>query len=387
MAKDQYSRWKAILIPAIVAQSVTIAGGLATGREVMEYAGQYGAYGSIVIAVFAVGMITMSVIIYEFARIFKTYDYGSFMQRLIGKGWILFEFVYVIIALVILAAVASAAGSISADILGVPSFLAVTALLAVSGVVMYRGREAIERFKTVGSALLYVGYIVVAIVSLSYAPGNVTAVFTSMNTSAVDASLTDAVVSGLVYTGLLLTIFPPVLHTLDYQQTRSEAVLSGVVTGVMVVVPFLLVYISMMAFYPSSEIVGAEVPLFNMLQEASGFYIIVGYSLLIGWTLIESAVGHSYAVMDRVDKNIKEINIGSLEKIDGISQQQKGALGLGFLLTALLLSRVGIITLVGTYYRILAYMLIALFGLPLLTVGIYNIVNTDPKKQPVPTSD
>lgn len=387
MVKDQYSRWKAILIPAIVAQSVTIAGGLATGREAMEYAGKYGAYGMIIIGIFAVGMIGMSIAIYEFSRLHQVYDYTSLIQKLIGRGWIIFEIVYIFMAMVILAAVASAAGNIASESLGIPNVIAVIALLVVSGTVMYRGRETIEQFKTVGSALLYIGYISIAIISIMYAPDNVVSVFTSVNTSAVDANLTDAVISGLIYTGLLLSIFPPVLHTLDYQTTREEAVTSGVVTGILVVVPFLLIYLSMMAFYPSNEIVEAPVPLFKMLQQTSGYYVIAAYSILVGWTLIESAVGHSYAVIDRVDKNIEAINFGPLEQINSINQGQKGVLGLAFLLSTLLLSRVGIVNLVGTYYRILAYLFILLFGLPLLTIGVYSIINTSPSAQPVSSDD
>jgi uncharacterized membrane protein YkvI len=307
--------------------------------------------------------------------VFKTYDYKSFMEGLLWRGWPLFDALYIVMATVVLAVVASATGNILGDLWGVPYTPAVAAVIVVTGTVIYLGRQTIERFKEVGTAALYLGYVLFAVVSITYAPDNIVAVFTSWNTAAVDATLVDSIRSGVVYAGIWLIVFPAVLYTLDYQETRREAVLSGFVTGVMVGVPFLLTYLSMMAYYPNEAVIGAPVPWLEMLQRADASWIIGYYGLVVGWTLVESAVGFTHAIIDRVDAHVGEVRFGPLDGIDGLSSTQSSALAVGYLLAALLLSRVGIIALVGTYYTIMSYMFMVLLVVPLVTVGLYRLAN------------
>lgn len=95
----------------------------------------------------------------------------------------------------------------------------------------------------------------------------------------------------------------------------------------------------------------------------------------MGWTLVETSVGLIHALLDRVDENIEDVAIGPLEGLEGLSKIQSGGLAVGILVGALLLSRVGIIALVAQGYTMMAYFFIALFALPLLTVGVLRIRN------------
>ena len=369
--------WRGILLPAIVAQSIGIAGGFTTGREVMEYAGQFGANGIYTVAILVIGLGLVGAVAYEFARIFHTYDYKNFMSGLIWKGWPLFDLLYIVMATVVLAVVASATGNILQDVWGIPYTPAVAAVIAITGVVIYLGRHWIERFKEYGTTALYIGYLLFAVVALMYAPDNVASVFANWDTSAAEGGTMAAIESGFVYAGIWLIVFPAVLFTLDYLETQREALLAGFTTGVMVGIPFLLTYLAMMAYYPAEGVVEAPVPWLEMLQRADATWVVGYYGLVVGWTLVESAVGFSHAIIDRVDEDIREIDYGFFDDWDGLSSVQKAGLAVAFLLAALLLSRVGIITLVGTYYTVMAYLFALLLVVPLFTVGLYRIANPD----------
>ena len=80
------------LLPGFVFESAVIAGGYATGRELVEFflpAGPWGGVlGMIVSMLFWSAVLMVS---FELARMAKAYDYRSFFKLLLGRGWFLFE--------------------------------------------------------------------------------------------------------------------------------------------------------------------------------------------------------------------------------------------------------------------------------------------------------
>lgn len=375
-------RFGSIVLPAIILQSLLIGGGYASGREVVAYGAKFGSAGLLAILAIFVGFTVMSIVVFDLAREFGTYDYKSYMQSIIWKGWPLFDLLFVVMATVVIAVMASAAGSIMRDTLGIPYLVGIIAIIAVVGVLTYFGASLIERFKTAGTGFLYLAYIVFGIVVLSVVWGDVTNVLAAGDTSYVDDASTGAVLqSGILYVGYNLAIFPAVFFALHRQETRKETVVSGVLAGLMMTLPFLLTYLCLMGFYPSESVMGAEVPWLPMLNSVGGPLLIAFYGIVIGWTLVETAVGAIHAIIHRVDTDLEEIDVGRFSEVDGLTRLQSGAIGVGILVVATLLSQFGIIALVAQGYTIMAYFFIALFAIPTLTVGIVRLVNPDWKRE------
>jgi uncharacterized membrane protein YkvI len=375
-------RFGSIILPAIILQSLLIGGGYASGREVVAYGAKYGSAGLLAIAAIFVGFTVMSVVVFELARTFGTYDYKSYMQEIIWKGWPLFDLLYVVMATIVIAVMASAAGSIMRDTIGIPYMVGIVAIIAVVGVLTYFGASLIERFKTVGTGFLYLAYVVFGLLVLSAVWGDVTNILAAGNTSYVDDASTGAVLqSGVLYVGYNLAIFPAVFFTLHRQRTRKETVVSGVLAGLMMTLPFLLTYLCLMGFYPNEAVLGAEVPWLPMLEGVGGSLLIAFYGIVIGWTLVETAVGAIHAIVHRIDTDLEEIDVGRFADVDGLSPLQSGAIGVGILVTATLLSRFGIIALVAQGYTIMAYFFIALFAIPTLTIGVVRLVDPDWRRE------
>lgn len=375
-------RFGSLLLPAIILQSVLIGGGYATGREVVEYGAKYGSAGLLAVFVIFVGFTVMSILVFELSRIFGTYDYKSYMQNIIWKGWPLFDLLFVIMATIIIAVMAAAAGSIMEETVGIPYMAGIVSIILVVGVLTYFGASLIERFKTAGTAFLYLAYIVFGILVLSAVWGDVTSVFATGDTSYVaDTNQMAVLKSGLLYVGYNLAVFPAVFFALHRQDTRKETVLSGVLAGVMMTLPFLLTYVALMGFYPNESVLSAEVPWLPMLESVGGPMLIAFYGIVIGWTLVETSVGAIHAIIDRIDSDLERIETGIFADVDGLTRLQSGALGVGVLGGAVLLSRYGIIALVAQGYTIMAYLFIALFAIPTITIGLVRIFDPDWKRE------
>ncbi len=363
-----------IVLPAIILQSVLIGGGYATGREVVTYGAKYGSAGWLAVVAIWFGFTVMAVLTFELARTFAVYDYKNFIKQLIGRAWPLFDLLFLVMAVLVIAIMASAAGNIMEQTIGIPYLAGVGTVIAVVGVLSYVGESLIERFKTGGTAFLYVAYIVFGAIVLSATWGEITTVFATGNTGYVsDAGALAVLESGILYVGYNLVVFPAVFFALHRQETHRESVVSGVLAGTLMTLPFALTYVAFMGFYPAESVMGASVPWLPVLNSVGGTGLVVFYGVVMGWTLIETSVGLIHALISRLDENIEDIGFGPLEGQTGLSKMQSGGLAVGVLVGALLLSRVGIIALVAQGYTLMAYFFIALFAIPLLTVGVLRI--------------
>ena len=370
-----------IVLPAAILQSVLIGGGYATGREIVEYGAKYGALGWVsVLAIFA-GFTLMSVLTFEVARVFRAYEYKGFVRTVIGPAWPLFDLLYGAMAVLVIAIMASAAAEIMDTTLGVPR-LAGTGLVVVAvGALTYSGASAIEAFKSVGTLLLYLAYLAFGVAVLWGRWSEVTEVFVQGNsTYATDAGPLDALGSGILYVGYNLVVYPAVLFVLHRQGDRRDSVRSGLLAGLMMTLPFALTYLCVLAFYPMPRVLDAPVPWLPMLAAAGGGGLVAVYGAVMGWTLLETSVGMIHAILDRADTALRRASVDGSEPAtpdgeeSGLSPLQRGLIGAGVLAGAALLSRVGIVALVAEGYTYMAYGFIALFALPLLTVGAWRVL-------------
>ena len=101
-------------------------------------------------------------------RIYKTYDFKSFIEKVIGPLWPVFDALYVILMVFIIAIMAAATGSIVQSVLHLPTLFGEGLVILIVGILNFYGDEIIEKFETVGTVLLYAGYILFTITSSPY---------------------------------------------------------------------------------------------------------------------------------------------------------------------------------------------------------------------------
>lgn len=356
-------------LPGIILQSVLIGGGYATGREIVQFGAKFGSMGWLGGIGIFIGFTVVSVLTFEFVRIFKTYNYKSLVEKMIGKGWILYDLIYILLAILIIAVMASATGEILQNTLGMPYWGGVIGVVIIVGILQFYGSWLIERFETYGTIALYIGYIIFGIIVIGATWGHAKEVFATGNTSFVSsASIPSVLWTGVVYVGYNLAVYPATLFTLKRQTTRKETIWSGIIAGILMTVPWFLTYFALMGFYPNEEVLGASVPWLVMMKDIAGPGVIILFGIVVGWTLIETSTGIVHGLLGRIDGVLEEKNKSKL------TSKQNSAVTVTVLILATLLAKVGIIDLIAKGYTAMAYGMILVFLVPLLTVGVYKIV-------------
>lgn len=365
LLEGKYGR---IVLPAVILQSVLMGGGFTTGREIVEFGAKYGALGWLGGIGIFLGFTIMAILMFEFARKFKRYDYRSLLKELIGPFWFLFDIVYLLLAILIIAIMASATGEILHETLGFHYWAGVILIIIIVGILNFYGKGLIERFKTFGSLSLMIGYLIFAFLVISSTWEQALEVLRSGDTSYISGEISIFVVlwTGILYVGYNLAVYPAALFSIKRQTSRKDAVLAGLIAGILMTVPWFLTYISIMGHYPSEEVLGATVPWLVMMQDFPLFFIVL-FGIVVGWTLIETASGMIHAFVDRLEAQMEELANKKL------SPTQKGSIAVGTLVLAVILAQVGIIDLISKGYTAMAYAMIVVFAVPLLTIGVYKI--------------
>lgn len=357
------------VLPGIILQSVLIGGGYATGREIVEYGGKFGAYGWMAGLGTFLGFAVIAALSYELIRLTKAYDFKSFMKTIGGPLYIVFDIVYLLFMVVIIAVMASATGNIVEQTLGLNYWVGVVAITVVVAILNFYGSRLIEKFETLGTIALYAGYIIFSVLVIGTYGDNIGTVFANMDTSYMEGGATAgaAIWSGILYCAFNLVVLPSTFFTIERQTRRVESVVSGIIGGVLATVPWFLTYFAVMCFYPNPDVLGASVPWLVMMQDTAGPVVIAIFGIVMGWTLIETSTGIIHAAVERVNTGLKEMNRPPM------SNKQTVILTVVVLIGSMVLSKVGIIDLIATVYGLLGKIFLVIYVLPLVTVGVYKI--------------
>ena len=367
------------ILPGVLLQSVLIGGGYATGREIYSYGAKFGAMGWISGLTIGIGFALFAFLTFEICRIYKVYDYKNYIRQVIGPLWPVMDILTVLIAIVLIAVMAAATGSIFEQV-GLPNILGSVVIVFLCGLLNFKGSKVIEKFESVGTVLLYGGYILFTIIVLVKKGGNIPQVFAAMDTSAVGGSVTLplCIWTGILYVAYNITAIPMGMFSLTRQTKRKETLVSGIIAGLLMVIPWFLSYFAMMCFYGDTSIVGADVatPWMEMIKAVNGGPVLLGlFSLVMGWTLVETATGCIHMIIDRFDVALAERGNAKM------SDRKRGLITVATLIAALLLSRIGVVTLIEKGYSYLSYGFILFYLLPTLIIGGYKILRHKEKKQ------
>jgi uncharacterized membrane protein YkvI len=358
------------VLPGIILQSVLIGGGYATGREIVEYGAKFGALGWLSGLATFIGFAVVSILSFELVRMYRVYDFKSFLKTLIGPFYHVFDVVYILFMVIIIAVMSSATGAVVEKITGLNYWYGVAGITIVVGLLNYYGERIIAYFETIGTVLLYLGYLTFSLLVISHGGDNITRVFATGDHSFVpDATVTTALWTGVLYMAYNLVVFPASFFTVKAHRRRTDAIISGLISGILMVVPWFLTYYAVMAFYPSKEVLESPVPWVAMMQaDNAPDWLFLAFSIIMGWTLIETATGIIHAMLQRIDTGLREAGRSEM------TRSHRGALTVAILVVSVAFAKIGIIDLIAKGYNALAYAFIIMYLIPLLTVGVYKII-------------
>lgn len=349
------------LLPGLAFKAVVIGGGYATGRELAEFflpSGPWGGLKAMVLAMLIWSAICVATFLYS--RASSTRDYQSFMRALLGPAWIAFEAAYVLFVVLVLAVFGAAAGAIGAAALGLPTIVGTLILMAAIGLVTAYGNASVERLFTWVSFLLYGVYVLFVVFSLTHFGARIVAGF------AQPAAGAGWVAGGTAYASYNVIGAVVILPVLRHLTSNRDAVIAGLVAGPLAMLPALMFFTCMMAYYP--EIANATLPSDYLLQRLDLPVFRYLFQLMIFAALLESGTGFVHAVNERVGHAFRR-------RDRELSRGARLAVSLATLVFCMLVAEhFGLVTLIARGYRAFAVIVLLVFVLPLFTVGIYRLI-------------
>lgn len=348
------------LLPGFVFQSVVIAGGYGTGRELVEFFLTLGPARGL-LAMVAVSMViwsAVSAVSFAFAQQFRCYEYRAFFRALLGRGWVLFEICYVALLFIVLAVIGAAAGAIGRESFGLPYAIGVLLVMAAVGFLVFRGSRTIEAFLATWSFVLYATFVVMVVWSFA---GFGAVITTTLGAGGGEGSW---FLGGVRYAAYNLAVIPPVLFALHHVETRREAVIAGVLTGPIAMLPALFFYLAMVAHYPA--ILERTVPASMVLEALDARWFFLAYQLVLLGTLVETGTGLIHAVNERIAAVYGEAG-------RHLPAVFRPAVAVVLLAAAAALSSAGLIGLIARGYGTLTWGFLAVYVIPVLTLGVWKL--------------
>lgn len=345
--KNWWSGIRRLILPAIVFQAVLSGGAYASGRELIEYIIRFGTNGRYAIAVVALGFAVSTYLSAEVARSYQAYNYRKWAVALMGRGWVVFDALFAMMAVIVLAVVSSTAASVLAARLGLSYALTVAGIIAAIALLTGAPRLILERFESITTLLLTGLFITVLVLwSRTSAP------------AAEAGSEPGWLVSALLYIGYNLIVIPSCLFTFEGLKSRRDTVIASALAGFLAVVPIICAYIAMVG--SRASLLTAEVPILSILAATKVRWVAWLYYAVLSLTLVDTGVGILHAARDRVSDQLLEHKKPALS---GWRAVLAGAVACG---VALVLAQFGVIALVARGFSSMAVAFIVVYAGTLL---------------------
>jgi uncharacterized membrane protein YkvI len=294
------------------------------------------------------------------ARVNASWDYRTFFKILLGRYWVIFEAAYVLFMILVLAVFGAAAGAIGAALLGWPPLVGTLCLIACIIIFSAYGNASVERLFKWVSFFLYGIYAIFVGLSLFTFGDRIVA------NLVVAAPVDGWAVGGLTYAGYNVVGAVIVLPVLRHLRSSRDALVAGALAGPLAMIPALLFFICMIAYYP--QIAAEALPSDFLLQRMNFPVFHFLFQLMIFMALLESSTGFVHAINERVALAY------AAKRGNVLPMPARIAITAVLLVGSIFLAaNFGLVALIAHGYRILAYIFLAVFVLPVLTLGLRQI--------------
>jgi len=369
------SWFQRFLLPGFALKAVIIGGGYATGRELAEYFVPSGPWGGLAAMLLAtVIWSVVAAITFALARQLGAYDYRAFFRGLLGPGWVAFEAAYLIFVVLILAVFGAAAGAIGAATFGWPEWAGSLLLAVLIVAITARGTGVVEQMFKYVSILLYTVYGLFLILALASFGGLIGQGFAH-----APPPSGNWLAGGITYASYNIVGAVVILPVLRHLTSQRDAVVAGLIAGPLSMLPAILFFVAMMAFYPA---IGAEtLPSDFLLRQMTMPWFHVLFQVMIFAALLESGAGAVHAINERISGAVESRGRPPL------ATGARAVIGAVILTGCMFVAgEIGLVDLIASGYRFLAWLFLAVFVVPLLTLGTWRLLrpSTAPHMEALP---
>lgn len=347
---------------------VIFGGAYGTGREVVEFITRQGALGGLM----ALGQVAALFILvlylsFEYARREHLWEYQSFFRSLIGRGWVIFEVLFLAMLLLVLAVNISAASVVLETVVSWERNIITGLFAGVTVVMLSLGSVMVKRLMIAGMIMLAVAFLIgIGLIMGMDVP-------VSHSAQGMPSAGPGWAISGLQFALYNIAAIPVLLYSATAISSSKQALGAAIVAGLAGVAPALVMHIAFSAHIPA--IVSAEYPVGTILSDLGLGGMLPGYSLLLFAMLVLTAVGLLQGLNERVGNGLK--NHG----LNGQSLGVRVLVPVVVLLLSLLVAKFGLIALIARGYGYIGWGFLIIYILPLLLLGTWRMfgkpVNAD----------
>jgi uncharacterized membrane protein YkvI len=360
-AASAASWFQRLVLPGFAFKAVVIGGGYATGRELAEFFLPSGPWGGIAGMLLATAIWSgVCVATFLFARASGARDYHTFFRALLGPGWFVFEIAYILFVILVLAVFGAAAGAIGAALFSAPTIIGTLALMVGIAAFATFGNASVERLFKYVSIMLYGVYAIFVVLSLARFGDRIAAAYSS------HVPTDGWALGGLTYASYNIVGAVVILPVVRHMTSGRDAIIAGLIAGPLAMIPALLFFTCMVAYFPG--IARETLPSDFLLQHLNLPVFHWLFQSMIFAALLESGTAAVHAINERI--------AGAWHRRRGAAMTRRARLSITLVLLIgcmLLADRFGLVALIAHGYRALAYLFLAIYVLPLLTLGLIRL--------------
>jgi len=358
----QASWFQRYLLPGFAFNAFVIGGGYATGRELVEFFLPAGPWGGLLAMGFAMALWSaICAVTFLFARVTGSGDYRHFFRHLLGPAWVVFEAVYLLLLVLVLAVFGAATGAMGTALFGWPTLVGTLLLVASIAAFAALGTASVEWLFKYVTFFLYAVYAIFVSYVLVRFGDRIQENFAA--TSGIEGWFR----AGFTYASYNAVGAVVILPVLRHLRSNRDAAVAGLLAGPIAMIPAFFFFACMIAWYP---VIGAEVlPSEFMLRQVGVPLLYGAFQLMIFLAILDTGVGVVHAFNERVSNFVAE------RRGRGLAATSRLAIAAVLLVGSVFVAdRFGLVALIAKGYRALAWIVFAVFVLPLLTVGVWRLL-------------
>ena len=353
MLQTSATAFNRFFLPGLAFKAAVIGGGYATGRELAEFflpSGPRGGLLAMLLATVIWSIVCSLTFLIAYAN--DAFDYRSFFQNLLGRYWVAFELVYALFIIVLLSVFGAAAGALAATVLGWPPITGTLGLMLCITLFAAFGNLSVDRLFKYVSFFLYATYVLFLLLAVTRFGPRIS------HSLDLPISLDGWVIAGITYASYNVVGAVVILPAARHLTCGRDAIIAGLLAGPLAMAPAIIFFLCMAAFYP--EIKNAELPS-NYLLEQIGLPVFqIVFQTMIFAALVECGTGAVHAINERIAAAHRSRKGTDLSKVG------RSAVILAILaLSIFVANRFGLVALIARGYRLLAYMILAVYLVPL----------------------
>lgn len=353
--------------------------GVASGTQINTYYVNYGIPG---IFCSLVAMALLAFALYnsmEFSRIYKTYDYSSWIQKVFGMKWvsIFFDISFIVTCVTALGGSINAIATLLLKEFSINYWVGVGIVVICASLLCAFGAKLVSKASTYMMYLVLAVLAIIVILVLIYGDTDISGSMANQTTNLPSVSWPKALWSAVIYASFQSTVVANISSVANQLPCRSAAkkaaVFGFIGNAAMLVIMGMLLF----SYTNVYNITGEALPFYSILERLGFNWATMAYVCTVFVAVLSTAVGFCFGGLARFSKLYR--------KPEESAPIKDGLLVAAILIVCALCSKIGIVALVSKGYTILGYLNLPILIIPAIFVAGTKISKKYLQKHNIPT--